>query len=58
MVDPDSVIGEGKADWEQIFRLCDTLHHPEWYVVEEGGQDGMGFDVSARSLQALRAMGK
>lgn len=55
---PDSVIGEGQADWEKIFRLCDTLHHPEWYVVEEGRQDGIGFDVSARSLQALRAMGK
>jgi hypothetical protein len=27
-------------------------------VVEEGGKDGLGFDVSARSLQALRAMGK
>ncbi|TFG72695.1 MAG: sugar phosphate isomerase/epimerase [Anaerolineales bacterium] len=55
---PGSVIGEGIADWDQIFRLCDTLHHPEWYVVEEGGQEGLGFDVSARSLQALRAMGK
>ena len=55
---PDSVIGEGKADWETIFRLCDTLHQPDWYVVEEGGQDGLGFDVSARSLQALKRMGK
>ena len=55
---PGSVIGEGKADWKVIFQLCDTLHKPEWYVVEEGGQDGMGFDVSARSLKALKAMGR
>jgi sugar phosphate isomerase/epimerase len=55
---PDAVIGEGKADWEQIFALCDTLHHPAWYVVEEGGQGGLGFDVSRRSLEALRRMGK
>ena len=54
---PGSVIGEGKADWAEIFRLCDTLHKPEWYVVEEGGKDGLGFDVSARSLAALKAMG-
>ncbi len=55
---PDAVIGEGEADWERIFELCDTSHHPEWYVVEEGGQEGLGFDVSKRSLEALRRMGK
>ncbi|MFN2130274.1 MAG: sugar phosphate isomerase/epimerase family protein [Anaerolineae bacterium] len=56
--EPGAVIGEGEADWDQIFELCETLHHPVWYVVEEGGPEGLGFDVSRRSLQALRAMGK
>ncbi|MFH1567689.1 MAG: TIM barrel protein [Gemmatimonadota bacterium] len=55
---PGAVIGEGKADWKRIFELCDTLHHPEWYVVEEGGADGRGFEVSKRSLEALRRMGR
>ena len=55
---PGSVIGEGKADWDKVFHLCDTLHPTEWYVVEEGGPDGIGFDVCARSLQALKRMGK
>jgi sugar phosphate isomerase/epimerase len=55
---PRSVIGEGVADWDEIFRLCDTSHHPEWYVVEEGEQGGLGYDVPTRSLQALRRMGK
>ncbi len=55
---PGSVIGEGQADWATIFDLCETQHPVEWYVVEEGGADGMGFDVCGRSLQALRAMGK
>jgi len=55
---PESVIGEGEADWDEIFRLCEISHHPEWYVVEEGGKDGLGFDVSRRSLEALRRMGK
>jgi len=55
---PGSVIGEGKADWDEIFRLCETEHDPEWYVVEEGGKDGLGFDVSKRSLEALKRMGK
>lgn len=55
---PNGVIGEGKADWPEIFRLCETTQGTEWYVVEEGGEGGLGFDVSGRSLQALRRMGK
>ncbi len=55
---PNAVIGEGQADWAEIFRLCDTLHKPLWYVVEEGSPDGLGFEVSGRSLQALRKMGR
>lgn len=52
------VIGEGKADWDEIFRVCETSHPLEWYVVEEGGRDGLGFDVCKRSLNALRRKGK
>lgn len=55
---PGAVIGEGKADWERIFHLLDTLHHPAWYIVEEGRPEGLGFDVPRRSLEALRAMGR
>lgn len=55
---PDSVIGEGKLDWKTIFELCDTQHPVEWYVVEEGSRDGSGFDISRRSLEALKKMGR
>ncbi|MFP4057621.1 MAG: sugar phosphate isomerase/epimerase family protein [Candidatus Brocadiia bacterium] len=55
---PDAVIGEGQADWDTIFRLCEETQGTEWYVVEEGGEGGMGFEVPRRSLQALRDMGK
>jgi len=57
-VGPEGVIGEGVADWPTIFELCDTLHPVEWYVVEEGGADGLGFEIPRRSLEALRRMGK
>jgi sugar phosphate isomerase/epimerase len=53
-----SVIGEGRADWPTIFQLLDAEHPVEWYVVEEGGADGLGFEVCGRSLEALRAMGR
>src|SRR5690606_37651151 len=55
---PDSVIGEGKLDWPTIFQLCDTKHPVEWYVVEEGARDGLGFDISRRSLESSRQMGR
>ena len=54
----DSVIGEGQADWPEVFRLCETTQNTEWYVVEEGSRDGLGFDISRRSREALRRMGK
>lgn len=55
---PESVIGEGEADWDLIFRLCETTQNTEWYVVEEGHEGGIGFDIPHRSLEALRRMGK
>lgn len=55
---PESVIGEGKADWPEIFRICETMQNTEWYVVEEGSADGTGFDIPRRSREALRRMGK
>ncbi|MFW6189560.1 MAG: sugar phosphate isomerase/epimerase family protein [Planctomycetota bacterium] len=50
------VLGDGEADWETIFEVIDTMQNTEWFVIEEGGPDGLGFDVPRRSLQALRRM--
>ena len=53
-----AVIGEGDVDWPTVFDLCENQHPIEWYVVEEGGPEGLGFDVCRRSLEALKRMGK
>lgn len=53
-----SVIGEGKADWAEIFRLCDHTQNVEWYVVEEGEAEGMGFESPRRALDNLHRMGR
>jgi sugar phosphate isomerase/epimerase len=53
-----AVIGEGAMDWAETFRLCETEHATEWYIVEEGGPEGLGYDVCRRSREALRRMGK
>lgn len=52
------VIGEGAGDWPEIFRLCETVHHTEWYVVEQEDPGGVGWSTPRRALAALRAMGK
>lgn len=54
----DSVLGEGKADWPEIFRLVETSQNTEWFVIEEGSRDGFGFEIPRRSREALRQMGK
>lgn len=51
-----SVLGEGKADWKEILRLCQETQNTQWYVIEEGDSEGMGFDVPKRSLANLRGM--
>jgi len=56
--EPNSAIGEGEVDWATIFELAETLHDPVWYIVEQGEAGGFGYDVKARSLEALKAMGK
>ncbi|MDA0840619.1 MAG: TIM barrel protein [Planctomycetota bacterium] len=53
-----AVIGGGDADWAETFRLCEEENETEWYIVEEGGKDGLGFDVCRRSFEGLRGMGK
>ena len=53
-----AVIGEGSVDWDLVFDLCEGSHNTEWYVVEEGGNDGLGFEISGKSFAALQQMGK
>ncbi len=55
---PELAVGEGKANWPEIFDLCETTQHTEWYVVEQAAQNGMDFGPIRRSFQNLRAMGK
>ena len=55
---PGSVLGEGKADWKTIWEVVEKKQNPEWYVIEEGSEDGLGYEICKRSLAALHKMGK
>jgi hypothetical protein len=43
--------------YADIFRACQTLHKTQWYIVEQGGTDGLGFDVPREALAALQRIG-
>ena len=52
-------IGKGDVDWGKVFDLCERLHHPEWYIVEQEESEVHGPMACAQaSLEYLRGMGK
>jgi sugar phosphate isomerase/epimerase len=56
---PGSVIGEGKIQWIEVFRICETKGTTQWYIVEEESRKGPESLVSVRKcLENLKKMGK
>lgn len=56
---PGVVIGEGKIQWAEVFRICESTGGTEWYIVEEESRKGPeSIEAVRRSLAALRKMGK
>jgi sugar phosphate isomerase/epimerase len=54
---PDSVIGEDKVNWPQVFAFCENKGGTEWYVLEhESSSDPL--KAVTRSFEALKKMGK
>jgi len=54
---PDSVIGEDKVNWSEVFAFCEGPGKTEWYVLEhESGKDPV--DAVTRSYAALKKLGK
>ncbi len=54
---PDSVIGEDKINWKEVFAFCEGVGKTDWYVVEhESSKDPV--NAVKRTFEALRAMGK
>ncbi len=42
--------------YKEVFRLCATVSHTKWYIVEMGGMLGNGFDVPQGALEKLRRL--
>ncbi len=44
------------AVWKEIFALCAVKPRTEWFIVEQGGENGLGFDDVKRCRESLKAM--
>ncbi|MGA2253729.1 MAG: TIM barrel protein [Thermoguttaceae bacterium] len=44
--------------YQEIFKLCETSCKTEWYIVEMGGDDGVGMDIPRQALADLHRLGK
>jgi sugar phosphate isomerase/epimerase len=54
---PDSVIGEDKVNWSEVFAFCEGPGKTEWYILEhESGKDPV--DAVTRSFASLKKLGK
>jgi len=53
---PDAV-GDGEIDWNAVMVLCEELHHPVWYIIEQEEKEYDPWYSAEKSLNYLRASG-
>lgn len=56
--DADVLVGEGIADWEAIFPLCEGPAGTEWYIIEQEVYPVPPLEAVAKCLENVRAMGR
>jgi sugar phosphate isomerase/epimerase len=44
--------------YKEVFHLCETSCKTEWYIVEMGGDQGVGMEIPRKALADLRRLGK
>jgi sugar phosphate isomerase/epimerase len=53
---PDA-IGDGEVDWNEVMTLCEELHQPEWYIIEQEEEEYDPSYSADKSLKYLRSIG-
>lgn len=54
---PPEAIGDGAVDWLEVMALCEDLHHPEWYIIEQEEEAYDPYISAEKSLKYLRSVG-
>ncbi len=55
---PPEAIGDGAVDWNEVFQVCEDLHQPAWYIIEQEEKEYNPYDSAAKSLKYLRNLGR
>jgi sugar phosphate isomerase/epimerase len=53
---PAAAIGDGEIDWSQVMSLCEDLHQPKWYIIEQEEEEFDPWYCAKQSLQYLRSI--
>lgn len=54
---PAEAIGDGVVNWTEVLELCEELHQPEWYIIEQEEKEFDPWTSAEKSLEFLRAEG-
>ncbi|MFC1996038.1 sugar phosphate isomerase/epimerase family protein [Chloroflexota bacterium] len=54
---PPEAIGDGVVDWAEVFEVCEELHQPVWYIIEQEEKEYNPWISAEKSLEYLRALG-
>ena len=50
-------VGDGDIDWGEVIDVCESLHHPEWYIIEQEEEAYDPYLSAEKSLKFLRSIG-
>jgi sugar phosphate isomerase/epimerase len=54
---PPAAIGDGEVNWMDVIKVCEELHQPEWYIIEQEEKEYDPWESAKRSLAYLRELG-
>jgi sugar phosphate isomerase/epimerase len=54
---PAAAVGDGEIDWPQVMELCEDLHQPVWYIIEQEEEEFDPWYCAKQSLNYLRSIG-
>jgi sugar phosphate isomerase/epimerase len=54
---PPAAIGDGEIDWNQVIELCEDIHQPVWYIIEQEEKEYDPWHSAEKSLKYLRSIG-
>lgn len=56
--DDATILGQGEVDWPSVFDACESVGRTEWYIVERQPRPEGEIEAAAKTIQALRDMGR